>query len=282
MRPSILRYIEVVQARYYTDPLCPWSWALEPARQKLQRDLGSSLRISYVMGGMREELQDARQVALQALEAAAASGMPVDVRLWLRDPPRSSHPACLAVKAAAEQGDPGPYLRRLREASLCRQRKLEGAEELIAEARAIPSLDLDRFKLDISSNAVLESFGADLDRARSVPQEHHSGGRVKLPSWEFLGPGGAIHGVYGFADYAALRQAADAAGAAEAGRPSADYGAAPAVEQALKELGPLAAAEVAAVCGLPGPAVQAELWRLAKEWRVRPERLGGGELWSLA
>ena len=271
-----MRYIEVVAARYYTDPFCPWSWALEPARQKLQQELGAGLRLTYVLGGMRQELEDPQQVALAVLEASAASGMPVDARLWLRDPPRSSHPACLAVKAAAEQGDPGPYLRRLREASLCRQRKLEGAEELIAEARATPGLDLNRFKLDISSNAVLESFGGDLDRARAVPQEHHSDGRVKLPSLEFIGPDGTIHGVYGFADHAALSQAAMAAGASpQAPAPLT-------VEQALRDLGPLAAAEVSAVCGLPGPAARAELWRLATEWRVRSEPVGSGALWSLA
>jgi hypothetical protein len=44
----------------------------------------------------------------------------------------------------------------------------------------------------------------------------------------------------------------------------------------------MAAAEVAAVCDLPGPAASAELWRLAAEWKVKPERLGSGELWTLA
>jgi predicted DsbA family dithiol-disulfide isomerase len=271
-----LRHIEVVHARYYTDPFCPWSWALEPARQRLQREFGAGLRLTFVMGGMRQELEHPQQVALQALEASAASGMPVDVRLWLRDPPRSSHAACIAVKAATEQGDPGPYLRRLREAGLCRQRKLEGAEELIAEARSTPGLDLDRFKLDIGSNAVLERFGADLDRAQAVPEQHRSDGRVVLPSLEFVGPDGAVSGVYGFSEFGELSRAAAAAGATAGESP------APTVEQALRELGPLAAAEVSAVCELPGPAAQAELWRLAAEWKVRPERLGSGELWSLA
>ena len=44
----------------------------------------------------------------------------------------------------------------------------------------------------------------------------------------------------------------------------------------------MSTAEVASVCDLPGPRAPAELWRLAMEWRVKPERLGSGELWSVA
>ena len=59
-------------------------------------------------------------------------------------------------------------------------------------------------------------------------------------------------------------------------------GPAPTVEEALARFGSLAAVEVAAACDLPGPRAQAELWRLATEWRVRPERFLTGELWSPA
>jgi putative protein-disulfide isomerase len=270
--------MDVVHALYYTDPFCPWSWALEPVLRRLENEFANSLRITYVMSGMRSELQDETQVALQALEASQSSGMPVDVRLWLRDPPRSSHPACIAVIAAAEQMDPKPYLRRLREAVLCRQRKLEGAEELIAEARAVSSLDLERFKLDLGSNAILEKFGSDLDSAQGVDPTHHSPGsdRVKLPSLEFTGPDGQTHGVYGPSDYPTLRAAAQASGAQPA------QSAPPPVPEAFRRFGAMAAVEVAAVCGLPVPAATAELWRLATEWQAKPERLGTAELWSPA
>jgi hypothetical protein len=54
------------------------------------------------------------------------------------------------------------------------------------------------------------------------------------------------------------------------------------VEEALRRFGRLATPEVAAVCDLPGPRASAELWRLASEWRVRPERALTGELWVAA
>jgi hypothetical protein len=86
--------------------------------------------------------------------------------------------------------------------------------------------------------------------------------------------------VYGFADYGSLRAAAVAAGASAS---SAAAGApAPSVEDALRQFGSMATAEVAAVCELPGPRAPAELWRLALEWRVRAERFGTGYLWSPA
>jgi hypothetical protein len=56
----------------------------------------------------------------------------------------------------------------------------------------------------------------------------------------------------------------------------------PGVEEALRRFGRLATPEVAAACDLPGPRAPAELWRLALEWRVRPQRVPGGELWEPA
>jgi predicted DsbA family dithiol-disulfide isomerase len=276
---SILRYIALVHTYYYTDPMCPWSWAIEPALRKLAVEFAGELSTSYVMCGMAREVGDPTRAASDVLEAADQSGMPVDARLWLAGPPRSSHPSCLAVLAAAEQGDPGRYLRRLREGLMCRRRKLDTADALIEEARTVPGLDVDRLRLALGSHAILEAFGADLDRCGAVSPEHRapSGDRVKLPSLEFVGADGHVHGVYGPTDYPALRAAAVAAGAS----PVSGSGP-PSVDEALRRFGTMASAEVAAVCDLPGPRAPAELWRLALEWRVRPERLGTGYLWSLA
>ena len=62
----------------------------------------------------------------------------------------------------------------------------------------------DRFRI------LAAAFGADLDRAAGVPAEHHAPGtgRVKLPSLEFRGSDGVVHGVYGYTDYASLAAAA--------------------------------------------------------------------------
>jgi predicted DsbA family dithiol-disulfide isomerase len=268
----------VIQVFYYTDPACPWSWALEPSLRKLLCVFGQSLRFTYVMCGMAREFSNPQALVGELLEAGARSGMPVDPRLWLEGPPGSSFPACIAVKAAAEQGDPAAYLRRVREGVQCRRRKLDVAEALVEEARAVPGLDVERFRIDLSSHASLESFGADLERATAVAPEHYAAGseRVQLPSLEFRAADGAIHGVYGYAAYEDLERAALAAGAEPSGALP------PSIEAALRRFGSMATAEIAAVCALPGPRAPAELWRLASEWRLQAERVGSGELWSAA
>ena len=238
-------------------------------------EFDGSVEFTYVMAGIREKPAEPDEVETW-LAAAASSGMPVDVRLWLEGGPSSTYPACMAVKAAAEQGDPGPYLRALREGFAFRRRKLDHAEAFESLARERGGLDLERFRVDLGSHAILEAFGADLDRARAVDEEHHSDrGRVKLPSIEFRGDGG-VFGVYGPQPWEAYRDAALAAGAVP---PGADP---PSIAEALRRLGPMATVEVAAVCDLAGPRAPAELWRLATEWQVTVERTLGGEVWTVA
>lgn len=277
-----------VHARYYTDPASAWSWAVEPHLRRLEAQLGDQLRVEYVMAGIRE-LRPPAEEARAWLEAAASTGMPVDVRLWLEGGPTTSYPACLAVKAAAEQGDPSRFLRALREGFAFRRRRLDHAEAFESVARELGGLDLDRLRIDMGSHAIVEAFGADLERAREVGEEHHAAGlgRVAIPAVEFCPadpsaatrPGGGrvvVAAVYGPAGYEAYRDAAVAAGA------EVDGGPAPTVEEALRRYGTMATVEVAAVCELPVPRAAAELWQAAGEWRVRVERTLGGEVWSLA
>jgi putative protein-disulfide isomerase len=270
-----------VHAWYYTDPASPESWGLEPALRRLAVELGDQLSIEPVMSGLAREFGPPLEQVSAWLEVADASGMPVDPRLWLASPPASSYPASLAVKAAAEQGTEveASYLRRLREGFACARRKLDTRDALVAEARTVPGCDVERFAVDLGSHAVVEAFGADLERAGAVEGAGRDPGtqRARIPSLEFRGEDGRAHAVHGRASYEELRDAAQAAGATLAGG-----GGHPGVEDALARFGTLATAEVAAVCDLPGPRAAAELWRLAGEWRVRTDRCLTGELWSAA
>src|SRR4029450_10361914 len=127
----------------HSDPACAWSWSIEPSVRRLQVEFDKSVEITYVMAGIREISSGAAQ-ARDWLEASAASGMPVDPRLWLDGGPTTSYPACLAIKAAAEQGDPAPFLRGVREGFAFRRRRLDHAEAFEGVAREVGGLDLDR------------------------------------------------------------------------------------------------------------------------------------------
>lgn len=256
-----------IQASYYTDPACPWSWALEPNLRRLEVEFGEAVSISYAMGGLAPRFEDPQAQVRAWLEACDRSGMPFDPRLWLEAPPSSSHPACLAVIAAGEQGPAvqAAYLRCVREGLMCGRRKLDALEPLVAEAHAVPGMDAARLRRDLGSSATLERFGEQLERTRAI------GGAEALPT---LVLGERV--VRGFVAYDEWRAAALAAGAQPSGHPP------PSIEQALRRFGTLATAEVAAACALPGPRARAELWRMALEWKVVAERRFTSALWRLA
>lgn len=276
-----------VSVKYFTDPACSASWAAEPIVRKLMVEFGTDLSFDWVMGGLaRDYLQghemDYDQLIVHWLDRAADSGMPIDPRLWTEGPIRTTYPACMAVKAAADQGPEAAagYLRALREGLLCFRRKLDTTEPLVEEARAA-GLDAARFRIDLKSNATVEAFGADLELTRAVPpeardrggaKEGQGGERVVFPSARF----GAGEWVFGLEPYEAWRQAAIAAGATPSGEPPPD------VMTALRRFGRMAAVEVSTVCDLPGPRAEAELWRLAAEWKLKAVPVVTGALFELA
>jgi predicted DsbA family dithiol-disulfide isomerase len=257
---------------YYTDPACPYSWAAEPALRRLQVEFAEGLAITYVMGGLAREFRKPLQTMRHVLDAASESGMPTDPRLWLDAPPSSSYPACQAVKAAAEQDLDGPYLRVVREGLMVDRLKLDSADALIDAARRVPGMDVERFAIDLRSHAIVEAFGADLERTRAAARDGEP--RVPFPSFEVRGDGDEVHWIYDSTDPAQLRQAALAAGGASQTLPDA--------LGAVRRFARIATPEVAAVCDRPGPLAAADLWRLAADWQVRPERALTGDLWAPA
>jgi hypothetical protein len=255
-------------------------------------EFGDQLQITYVMGGLAREFEDdLSALVITWLDDAAESGMPLDPRVWDSDGVRSTYPACIAFRAAAEQGPAAGerYLRVLREGFMCHGRKLDAPEALVAEARRA-GLDVQRFRTDLESNAILEAFGSDLEESRRVPDAAREAGlaaegshgssveRLAFPTLRFA-PGGGGSGerwVGGRNSYAQWREAATAAGATPSAEPKPD------VTAALSRFGSMATVELGAVCDLPGPRAGAEVWRLASEWRVRRVPVLGGELWELA
>jgi putative protein-disulfide isomerase len=227
-------------------------------------EFGEELDITYVMGGLAREFEDPAGLVMSWLEHSAQSGMPVDPRIWADGAPRSSYPACIAVKAAAEQGREAEarYLRALREGFMCARRKLDGPEALVDEARRA-GLDGERFRIDLESNATLGAFGSDLEGSR----------RRRLPALHLIGEDGErwVGGDHSYDDW---RAAAAALGATPREQPWPD------VPGALRRFGRMATAELEAVCDLPGPRAGAEAWRLASEWRVKRVPVLASELWE--
>src|SRR3954463_2941405 len=222
-----------VQARYFTDPACPWSWSAEPALRKLMVEFGDNVSWTYVMGGIARDYTSSPggvdALLVHWLDVGGKGGIAVDPRLWRDAAISSSYPACMAVKAAAEQAaDAGyRYLRAVREGLMCFRRKLDTTEALVEEARRA-GLDVERFRIDLASHAIVEAFGADLEETRAGAPEGRE--RIPFPSVVFDGGPSALE----FTSSAGLLAPAEAAGAAPTGEP------APGVLDAVSRFGTMA------------------------------------------
>jgi predicted DsbA family dithiol-disulfide isomerase len=151
-------------------------------------------------------------------EVGETTGMPIDARLWHDDPPASSYPACLAVKAAERQGAAAGewYLRRVREAAMLRRRNVARRDVLLDVAASLAggpgapvAFDAARFAADVGAPATLDALRADLREARD-----REIGRfptlVLEPAAEEPGTRGVL--LVGYRPYEALRAAAEQVG----------------------------------------------------------------------
>ena len=98
--------------------------------------------------------------------------------------------------------------------------------------------------------------------------------RPDFPSAVFVGQDGERHGVWGWQPYEAYRDAASAAGANRTNEGPLDPLA------AVDRYGRIATKEAEVLAGRPRPIVEAELWALARDWKLRPVPVLTGLLWE--
>lgn len=163
---------------YYTDPLCCWSWAMEPQMRKLRYLLKDRLKINYIMGGLIKDWKhysdDLNNVKLPSqlgplwMEARLRSGQPIIENMWFLDPVDTSYPACMAVKAAETQSFVAgeAMLRSLREAVMINSKNIGDSEVLLELASSLEQkgiLNKDKFEQCLFSDEAPNLFQKDLD-----------------------------------------------------------------------------------------------------------------------
>lgn len=208
----------VVDIDYWTDPLCCWSWAMEPQWRRLRYEFHGLLRVRYRMGGMIESwsaysdplnsISRPFQMGPLWFQAREVSGMPIHDRIWVDDPPASSYLPCVAVKAAELQSLTAAerYLRRLREAvmlhghNIARQGVLSAVAADVARDLPPDLFDPDTFDQHLHSPAPVNAFREDLKQAA-----YRNIGRFPTLTLRRAGEDNGLITV-GYRPYALLRQ----------------------------------------------------------------------------
>jgi hypothetical protein len=158
----------------------------------------------------------------------------------------------------------------------------------LIDAAGRAGIDRQRFEVDLRSDAITEAFGADLEEVRDPPQEardadaiHRSSKgkeRISFPSAVLIGEDSSRHGVWGSdsVDPVKLRQAALAAGAKQVNDGPIEP------LDAIRRFSRCATKELEVLSDRPAPVLLAELWELARDWKLKPVPALIGTIWERA
>ncbi|UJH92630.1 DsbA family protein [Antarcticibacterium sp. 1MA-6-2] len=169
------------QLVYFTDPLCCWSWGLEPQMRKLRYLLRERLQIKYVMGGLLRDwkhftdqlnnIQKPSQMGPLWVEAKHLSGQPIEEHMWVNNPVDTSYLACMAVKAAEQQswiaGE--AMLRELREAVMIHKKNIGDTDIIMHIAEELEAEDIlnkEKFEVSFLSDESSDLFRKDLEELK--------------------------------------------------------------------------------------------------------------------
>lgn len=171
------KMIEIIE---FTDPVCTWCWGSEPVLRKLETRFGEQIKISYIMGGLVQDItsfydsnndiggdpdRSNRNIARHWVDASARHGMPVrseGFKLFSKEHP-STYPQNIAYKAAQmqDQAIANKFFRRVREASAAEARQTNRTEILLELASEV-GLDIARFLDDFTHGSTQKAFEQDL------------------------------------------------------------------------------------------------------------------------
>jgi len=169
--------IKIIQ---FTDPVCTWCWGSEPIIRKLQWRFGDQIEVSYIMGGLVNDIREFydhandiggdpkesnENIARHWLEASQKHGMPIRTegfQLFTEEHP-SSYPQNIAYKAAQIQDQElaNKFLRRMREATATEARQTNRRDELVGLASEV-GLDIASFIKSLEDGSARQAFEQDL------------------------------------------------------------------------------------------------------------------------
>ncbi|MCE7042873.1 DsbA family protein [Dyadobacter sp. CY312] len=168
-----------VKIVFYTDPLCCWSWALQPHWQRFIENYKHQITYFYCMGGMIPDwkkfndpfnsVSRPAQMGPIWMEAQHKTGAEINDLIWIENPPASSYPACIAVKTAGLQSFEASemYLRAVWKAVMVDSLDISKKEILLKIAGDLNisksvAFDFDRFENEYNNELSRDAFRNDL------------------------------------------------------------------------------------------------------------------------
>lgn len=167
---------------FYTDPLCCWTWAMWPQWQAFQATVNCQLNVDYKMGGLLPSWSNYRDgvnsitkpihMGPEWAHAKAIGQVPINDRIWMTQPPASSYPACIAVKAVSLQSTAAAeaYLHLAQESVMVHGRDIAKSEVLMELAgqlaTAFAGFDPFLFREDLLGERGRTAFRKDLQEAK--------------------------------------------------------------------------------------------------------------------
>lgn len=169
---------EKFEMEYFTDPLCCWSWGMEPQFRKLKFLLRDRLSYRYIMGGLLRDwnhfedplnnVSRPTQLGPLWMEAKYSTGQFINENIWIDNPVDTSYLACMAVKAAEQQSFVAgeAMLRELREAVMMNRENIGEIKVILDIAAQLEEKGiLDQAKLETAmySDEAADLFRKDLE-----------------------------------------------------------------------------------------------------------------------
>ncbi|WP_431209988.1 DsbA family oxidoreductase [Puia sp. P3] len=211
----------------YTDPLCCWTWAMRTAWQTFLQQYAIQ-NVRYKMAGLlpswrhfsdhRNAISRPIQMGPEWMHARVLSGAVLDDTIWINDPPASSYPACIAVKAAGLQGAAcaDEYFFLAQQAVMTSRRNIARMPVLLALGKKLSAsnnaFSLNTFAADLTGSRAKELFRKDMTDWRSA-------GLNRLPAIVFRNSNGKAYSLTGFQTLGSLHQFACLTGSQQADPP---------------------------------------------------------------
>lgn len=160
------------------DPLCCWTYTFKKQWQEIKLQFPHAFTRLY-MGGLipgwknfhDETNAVSRPVQMGPvwMHAGTLAGKAIAHQIWMKDPPASSYPACLAVKAAGLQDESfaETLFDLLQETCLGKGfniAKPEVIDKCVSNlAEQYPSFNKEKYLSDLETDAAKSAFRKDLD-----------------------------------------------------------------------------------------------------------------------